>query len=211
MIFYQATQQRPKRLCSQSIEFATCFSGTTNEHNISGNVQIGYHCTLHHLQGNIWLSWACQLNIHFKPLEGTESHDMNSFHLTEIQSNKNLVPDIDYYLKSQILPIVKRICVPFKNIKDYELLSSLGFEVKEPKPTKEKNQSVKVLQEMQESHQNKNMFSVMVMCRECGQQSNFLPDKHIMVIFRLCLGGTLHFFYLVNFLFWIIICFTDLN
>lgn len=136
---------------------------------------------------------------------------MNSFHLTEIQSNKNLVPDIDYYLKSQILPIVKRICVPFKNIKDYELLSSLGFEVKEPKPTKEKNQSVKVLQEIQESHQNKNMFSVMVMCRECGQQSNFLPDKHIMVIFRLCLGGTLHFFDLVNFLFWIIICFTDLN
>merc|ERR1719164_409097 len=83
---------------------------------------------------------------------------MNSFHLTEIQSNKNLVPDIDYYLKSQILPIVKRICVPFKNIKDYELLSSLGFEVKEPKPTKEKNQRVKVLQEIQESLKTKTCF-----------------------------------------------------
>ncbi|KAK2584167.1 hypothetical protein KPH14_006597 [Odynerus spinipes] len=61
--------------------------------------------------------------------DGTDkSATERAYHIDEFKKRDNLKVDINYYLMSQILPVVLRICEPIEGIDDVLLAKNLGLE-----------------------------------------------------------------------------------
>ncbi|XP_076636493.1 DNA polymerase alpha catalytic subunit isoform X2 [Colletes latitarsis] len=62
--------------------------------------------------------------------DGTQkSATERAYHIDEYKKNDSLKIDVDYYLMSQIFPVVLRICEPIEGIDDVLLAENLGIEV----------------------------------------------------------------------------------
>ncbi|KAM3720369.1 DNA polymerase alpha catalytic subunit [Dirofilaria immitis] len=57
-----------------------------------------------------------------------KSATQRSYHLTEVQDNKDLKIDFHYYMTQQILPVVSRLCVPIEGCSESWVAQALGLE-----------------------------------------------------------------------------------
>ncbi|XP_032664334.1 DNA polymerase alpha catalytic subunit [Odontomachus brunneus] len=61
--------------------------------------------------------------------DGTEaSATERAYHIDEVKNNEKLKVDVNYYLLSQIFPVVLRICDPIEGIDDVFLANNLGLQ-----------------------------------------------------------------------------------
>jgi len=49
-----------------------------------------------------------------------------AYHIDEVKNDEKLKIDVNYYLLSQIFPVVLRICEPIEGIDDVFLANNLG-------------------------------------------------------------------------------------
>ncbi|XP_012231699.2 DNA polymerase alpha catalytic subunit isoform X2 [Linepithema humile] len=61
--------------------------------------------------------------------DGTEaSATERAYHIDEVKNNEKLKVDVNYYLLSQIFPVILRICEPIEGIDDVFLANNLGLQ-----------------------------------------------------------------------------------